>query len=341
MKRKLPALLLSAALSVQAEPITTVAIYVSAITNVECLRFELIGVCVWITCTPFGCDIDFSPKFGQYNPDLVVSAHNGLANNPWVEMNALYGPLELEGFEAILALVGGGFLESFLGGGWTTEGASPGFQTREHPRHDNVLFKGSHSIGHPAAGFFVCPSVAAPFEMYHLDGLDMISYRFYLPETFYPEAWTPGMREIGQWPINTWGAVYPRGGFVTSAEEPKAAAVVAQRCGDFITREGQPHVYRNLRSYGVEYLGGYRVWLPDPLYEGDCTTGMWQMLTPVMKMGCEVFGEPDLDRSWAEDKMASDGGYAFTLWRPYKCCEIAGEEFLFDIDFRVYPECGG
>lgn len=338
--RRLPALLLSAALSAQAEPITTAAIYNSAITNFACLRFELIGLCVWITCTPFGCDIDISPKFGQYNPDLVVSAHNGLANNPWVEMNAVIAPMEKAALSPILSLMGAGFVANPLGGGWTTEGASPGYSTQEHPRHDNVLFKGSHSVGHPAAGFFVCPSVASPFDLYHADGLDAISFRFYIPEMFYPEAWVPGMREIGDWPLNTWGAVYPRGGFVTSAEEPKAAAVVAQRCGDFVTRPGQPHVYWNLRSYGIEDIGGYRVWLPDPLYEGDCTTGMWQMLTPVMMQGCEVFGHNDLGNSWAKGKMAQDGNYAFALWRPYKCCEIKGEELLFDIDFKVYPECG-
>ncbi len=40
-----------------------------------------------------------------------------------------------------------------------------------------------------------------------------------------------------------WGNVYPRQGFLVQPDDFKAAAVMAQRAGDVITRNGQPHVY--------------------------------------------------------------------------------------------------
>jgi len=32
-------------------------------------------------------------------------------------------------------------------------------------------------------------------------------------------------------------------------------------------------------------------------------------------------------------EQAVNGAYAWTLWRPYSCCEREGEEFLGSVDF--------
>ncbi|EPH6592434.1 TraU family protein, partial [Escherichia coli] len=59
----------------------------------------------------------------------------------------------------------------------------------------------------------------------------------------------PGKREIGsQEEENMWGNVYPRSGFVTQTDDDKAAAVVAQRVADIITRTGEPHVYQAVKA---------------------------------------------------------------------------------------------
>jgi hypothetical protein len=65
-------------------------------------------------------------------------------------------------------------------------------------------------------------------------------------EMFYAASLIPGLREIGNWPLQTWGGVYPRTGWTTQAEEPKAAAVNAQRAGDIVTRDNQPHIYMQI-----------------------------------------------------------------------------------------------
>ena len=87
-----------------------------------------------------------------------------------------------------------------------------------------------------------------------------------------------GLKEIGNWPLNTWGNVFPRTGMALQQEEPKAGAILAQRAGEITTRSAQPHVYVPLswgqRSWGMRY------WNPPALEPNDERTGSWQMLEP-------------------------------------------------------------
>ncbi len=122
--------------------------------------------------------------------------------------------------------------------------------------HKNLLFREADAIGYPlsslsgiAAGTgMLCQSQTASFFPYFMSGLDALSWRQEVPEIFYPASLLPGLREIGTWPLQTWGSVHPRTGWTTQAEEPKAAAINSQRAGDIVTRAGQPHVYVSLSS---------------------------------------------------------------------------------------------
>jgi hypothetical protein len=58
------------------------------------------------------------------------------------------------------------------------------------------------------------------------------------------------------------------------------------------------------------------VWSPGALKENDAGNGYWQMVSPKLEKSCSVFGE--------------NGNYAWTLWRPYRCCEIKGGVFMVD-----------
>jgi integrating conjugative element protein (TIGR03756 family) len=115
--------------------------------------------------------------------------------------------------------------------------------------------------------------------------------------------------------------------------EPKAAATNAQRAGDIVTREGQPHVYLPTPQ-GVQTLGGMRVWMPPPLEEMNEETSVWQMLVPQPETVCDVFGENDTLSlfGWASDRVDPQGDYVWNLWRPYECCQIRGI-FLTTVDF--------
>ena len=301
----------------------------------SCMRWMPIGMCFWLRCSWSGCRVRTSIKIGHYNPDLVVSSYNELGGNPWVEIRATLG---LAQKSAATGLLGTLLPLPIDSAGNRTEGSG---NKRDHK---NLVFREADAIGHPLSSLsgivagvgLLCQSQTTSFFPYFQSGLDALSWRQEVPEIFYPASLLPGLREIGTWPLQTWGGVYPRTGWTTQAEEPKAAAINAQRSGDIVTRTGQPHVY-------IPIIGssgsGQRVWPPGPLVEKDRSTGTWQMLVPNTETSCNVFGTNDLASltGWGGGRVDSAGDYAWNLWRPYQCCRRRGQWFLFDIDWFSYP----
>ncbi|HCB0382153.1 TIGR03756 family integrating conjugative element protein [Klebsiella pneumoniae] len=292
-------------LSSFAQAITTPEIAASALSP-ECVHYQIVGVCYWLFCSPFGCSVRTSVKVRHFRPDLVVSAYSVTGQNPWAEMSPLSPPLP-------------GVAEA---GGDTNP--------RAVGQHSKVRFKNADAIGFPAgdalANFFsqfgyVCAPSSRPFLPYFLSTLDALAWRSGVPEMFYPEALTPGLREVSK-DGDMWGNVYPRAGALSQTHDYKAGAVIAQRVADLVTRSGQSHVYIPLTATSHD---GY--WPPDPVTEGDSSNHQWQMLVPKKSASCAIFPDGSATDSYA-DKLAEDGAYAWTLWRPYKCCPRRGQTFL-------------
>ncbi|KAB7733971.1 TIGR03756 family integrating conjugative element protein [Klebsiella pneumoniae] len=276
----------------------------------DCIDYRVVGVCYWLLCTPFGCSVKTSVKVRHFIPQVVVSAYRQPGDNPWREV-------------AMLS-------RSALGG--LADGGGENQQKRGQ-RKDNVRYRSVDAIGHPAASLigqqtsgYSCKGAATAWQPYFLSNLDALMWRTGLPESVYPEALTPGRREIGATTAgNMWGNVYPRSGFVTQTDDYKAAAVTAQRAADIITRPGQIHVYRTLKANAS---AGY--WPPDPVTENTGTRNhKWQRLAPKVSMSCAAF--PDRAFSYAED-----GNYAWALWQPFACCKKRGQTFLFSTDIGGY-----
>jgi integrating conjugative element protein (TIGR03756 family) len=272
----------------------------------SCLEYRVVGLCFWLFCTPLGCKVRTSTKVRHFIPELVVSSYATTGDNPWTEMAALSSPIR--GAE------GGGNLIT------------------PNTRRDNLpRFKNVDGIGHPgssaatqlaAQSGYACVSGTTAFKPYYLSTLDSLAWRHGIPESVYPESLTSGVREIGQQASgNMWGNVYPRQGFLVQPDDFKAAAVMAQRAGDVITRNGQPHVYLPLTPAPRD---GY--WPPGPIVENDASTHKWQLLSPQVQPTCAIFP--------SEPLQSADGGYAWSLWRPYSCCKREGQTFLFSIDFE-------
>ncbi|QCT87987.1 MULTISPECIES: TIGR03756 family integrating conjugative element protein [unclassified Escherichia] len=290
--------------------ITSAQIIASALSP-QCMEYKVVGICYWLFCTPVGCTVKTSVKVHHFIPNAVVSSYNEAGGNPWVEV-AFMGPV----------------LPGIADGGGANE------QKRSR-RKDNLHFKNADAIGHPALASpafnnftgqmgYTCASSATPMMPYLLSTLDAVVWRSGLPESFFPEAITPGLREIGSTVAGSmWGNVYPRSGFVTQTNDYKAAAVVAQRAADIITRVGQLHVYQPMVDMPKP---GY--WPPFPVLEN---TGMrnhkWQRLTPMPSMTCAVF--PDITEITNINPLSLDGNYAWALWQPYSCCKQMGQTFLY------------
>jgi integrating conjugative element protein (TIGR03756 family) len=201
--------------------------------------------------------------------------------------------------------------------------------------HENNLsrFKNADVIGHPggllfdtfASGFgYICSGAGTASQPYFLSTLDTVAWRYNLPERAYPEALIPGQREIvRRTTMNLWGNVYPRGGFLHQSDDYKAAAVVAQRAGDVVTRRGQIHVYWPLLASKKD---GY--WPAGELWESEASTGKWQELAPSLSTTCAVFPNDEVK------VQAQRGDYAWALWRPYSCCRKRGQVFLGSVDLE-------
>ena len=286
--------------------IDTATLITSAV-SLQCLSYRIVGICYWLDCNARGCRIRTSVKVRHYIPDAVVSSYANTGENPWVEIAPLSPPN----------------LTAQAGGDGTT-----------NQDHENNLtqFKNADVIGHPANAVFSqfagqfgysCSGPGIPFMPYHLSVLDTVAWRYNLPELVYPESLIPGQREIGtRTSKNLWGNVYPRGGLLHQADSHKAAAVVAQRAGDIVTRRDQPHVYQPLLAKASD---GY--WPAGALMESDPKSGYWQELTPTLSDSCAAFPHSN------KLVQAKRGDYAWALWRPYSCCKKRGQVFLGSVDF--------
>ncbi len=314
--------------------ITTPSIITQTTAGVlSCMQWMPVGVCFWLRCSLSSCRVRTSIKVGHYNPDFGVSTYNELGRNPWAEIRTILG---LAQKTAATGLLGALFPVPIDSAGNRTDGTSK----RDHK---NLVYRETDAIGHPLSSLsglvagvgLLCPSQTTAFFPYFQSGLDALSWRQAVPEIFYPASFIPGLRELGTWPLQTWGGVYPRTGWTTQAEEPKAAAINAQRAGDIVTRIGQPHVYVPVTGSS----GSGRVWPPGPLVEKDRGTGTWQMLVPRVESSCKVFGTNDLASltGWGGGRVDRAGDYVWNLWRPYQCCRRRGQWFLFSIDWMAYP----
>ena len=287
--------------------LTTASIAASTLSP-DCLEYRVVGICFWLRCTSFGCSVQTSVKVRHFVPDAVVSSYANTGANPWLEVRPMSQPNAT----------------AQAGGDGTT-----------NQNHENNLakFKNADVIGHPggyvfsqfASSFgYSCEGAGTAFMPYLLSTLDTLAWRYNLPEMLYPEALTPGEREIGNRAGgDLWGNVYPRGGFLHQSDDYLAGAVVAQRAGDIVTRRGQLHVYQPLLANAKD---GY--WPAGALLESDAQTGKWQELTPTLSRTCAVFPHSDAR------VQAQQGDYAWALWRPYSCCKREGQVFLGSVDFN-------
>jgi integrating conjugative element protein (TIGR03756 family) len=292
-----------------------------------CGMWHSSGLCFTLVCG-FGCHVHTSARFSHMRPDLVVSTYHDLDNHPWPEVGLPIGHA---------ALLAASLLYR------TLIGDSAGTRSRPNRTDKNNIFRDGDAIGHPGGVFsapgLICQSGVTPFEPYYSSFTDASTWRNFLPtDMLYPASWIPGLREIGTWPLNTWGNVFPRTGWTTQQHGVKGAAVLSQRIADIITNPGQPHLYNPVPTGGVTHRGGDLVWDPPPALENNVLGGLWQLSAPFRGVAaCTPFGIDDSlsPVSYGDGHTSSTSSYAFTLWRPYACCHSSGI-FLYAIVWGMW-----
>nr|WP_286197751.1 TraU family protein [Variovorax boronicumulans] len=170
---------------------------------------------------------------------------------------------------------------------------------------------------------YICPGGSGMLSLQYHSELDSLFWRGKIPlELLYPGSWVPGIGEVGNSLINTWGGEYPRMGELVQSHPRKASAVMAHRVGSVIRRGAQPHIYKKLYAKG----GGFR-------YFAQVADPKWQAVHPVPEPGCMTFGANDSlgVGSWGDYQTSGNNGYVWNLWHRYECCSKAAPIFLFAV----------
>jgi integrating conjugative element protein (TIGR03756 family) len=272
-------------------------------TDLGCMAWSPVGICIWMTCVELICEFDFSIKVRHNIPDIAVSAYKNTGQNPWVDVAGFSPPNSLA-----------------QDGGSNTEGANT-------HNEQALRFKNTDAIGSPGnltfaalaeATALACAPGATPYWPYFLSVLDY-NWRDPIVET--PLTLFNALKTIHKGTTN-FGPLYPRIGFVNQGHDYKSAVVNARRTADIITRTGQPHVYWPA-VWGSR--AGY--WPP-----GTENNPLWQQLNPKGSSGCTTL--PDIDDTFSlidpyRARVNQSTGYAWHLWRTYRCCERVGDVLIF------------
>lgn len=279
----------------------------------SCVHYKVRGLCYWAGVN----GINTTPYIEQYLPDLVVTVFNKPGDNPWFEINH---SVDLAGSAAEKQII------SSLTGITAGEGQESFSDNHEQ----NTFFKEADVIGNPAlavlpnTGFL--SSTATPLIPYYQSMLDASSWRG-LPQTKTPlmeEAYAmvaDVTHHIGTFPID-WGGIYPHEGKITSSNDAKAAAVIAQRATDLITSSNPViigHIYKPLsNSCGEECKAA-------PIQENSSKT-QYQAIYPVEENRCDYFGKTI---SYGNDIEAkSKGAYVWVVWRFYQGCADGDGKYI-------------
>ncbi len=298
------------AVAAEGDTITSTEI-LSQTINFSCMQWRPVGACLWMTCSPFGCDFDWSVKVRHNLPEAVVSAYPDTGENPWVDVAAYSKPTAIA-----------------QDGGSDTEGPTDNHETA-------LRFKNADVIGSPASLIFralarsgnYCRSGAQAYFPYFLSTLDY-NWRDSTIETPWTIAnFARGLRTGSG--LSYFGPIYPRVGFVMNSHDYKSAALNAQRVADITTRRGQPHIYRSM-VWRTE--DGW--WPPNrPVKEGDRSTHSWQQLVPKgNSRQCVIFPDIDDGKTLHDPyaaRLSEQTGYVWHLWRTYRCCKREGAELIY------------
>jgi len=288
----------------------------------SCMKWSPVGACVWMTCTPVGCSTSTSVKVYNYVPDLVIQSYDRAQGEPWTESQDINEMIQADSESGIvrdlIGMITGDADNTPIGGGQGTEGKGASKDYR------SIKFKLVDSYGSPGAAEYMalnnsgymCKGTTTAFMPYHISNLDVLAWRWHIPEMLYPQSLLGfGLSDLRTTLVNNYGGYYPRGGFLYQQNTYKSAVLTAFRSAHVTTRDGQPHIYVPM---GGNQESGF--WPPPPLENNDADTGIFQMLYPEEQQSCKTWpqGEP------TQAEQSDDGSYVWNFWRPYKCCERRG-----------------
>jgi len=277
--------------------------------TLDCIDYCVVGICLWLVCTPFGCSIEESERVRHNLPDLVVSTYPQPGENSYAEARAAFGGLAKASLQAQFGLLG-----NFPVGGGDDFNRKSDRRTHgdDAQRASNIDFKEVSIVGNPFTALFqenfsnigagyICPTETLPFVPYYQSELDGVAWRTGISELVFPQTFNPLSGIIGNFGVNYWGRLYPRQGFVHQRNAAKASWVMASRAMHVTTRSRQPHLY-----------------LEAPVPPFTLGDRRWQLIAPQVQGFCSAVGEnPSFGLT---GELSSDRKYGWLYWAEHECC---------------------
>ncbi len=287
----------------------------------SCSHYKIVGRCFWLQCSAYECHINSTWKLDHYLPDSVITVFRQKGTNPWIYANNIIDP------EAYLVA------KKIVHSKYDTEIGAGNVSVNSQHDIDNH-FKEVDVIGNPAANILshynlFLPVQTIPYLPYFSSLLDAFSWRSGELESFYPGTLIPGIHEVGSFPFNDWGNIYPRTGFLDQPSDAKNAAVIAQRAADIVTKNAEPHVYQPLSRVCGSHC-------EIKATEENNKDTQFQMVYPTPEAQCNVFGSNDTfdPTPWhGDDVTKGNGNYIWFMWRHYRGCIQGMGEYIYSIDW--------
>ena len=280
----------------------------------HCLHYKIKGVCYWMHPV---VGVTTTPYVEHYLPDVVISVFNKPDDNPWTEINLSLDKAGKAAQQQIISSLSG-------------FDAGSGQHSLSDEHEQNVFFKEVDVIGNPALAvlpnkFVLLPSAAKPFMPYYQSMLDSAAWRGLLPTAHAEEAYAMVANiphHIGTGFLD-WGGIYPHEGKITTTNDAKAAAVIAQRAGDLISSRDFAHLTGHI-FYSLPSQCG-QACSAVPVRENDAKT-QFQTIYPLENTACDYFGKTI--HYGEEAEMKTKGAYVWVVWRFYSGCQNGMGKFV-------------
>lgn len=291
----------------------------------QCVQWKMIGICVWLTCTPFGCWVRYSPRVNHNNPGLVVEVKSDTLMSP-MGYTALTGEAFKKIAVEILSLMGipSDGLQSSQSGG-TNPIAKGSNQSSALKFYDTTVvgnpmistYNSSYGTAYGSIGW--CQSPVEPLSIYYDSLLDAWEWRLGLFEGVLSAL---DYETIGPPVVDTYGNLFPRIGATVNASAYKAASTLAYRAVHIVKMAPIPH------SVPMGYLPSSTTNYSWPSTPMTNLTELWSNVKPVPDTMCQSMAA-ELQHVVQEASTHSEmQNYLKINWTNDTCCYRRGSSLI-------------
>ncbi len=112
----------------------------------SCVRYRIRGVCFWLRCTIYGCEVKTTVRVSHFTPDVTVSTWHDNVTHPWSDYGRKLSTALQPAASGLMKAISGGILGADSSG---TRSASPQSGVGPQRGFKNLQQRGADAIGNP------------------------------------------------------------------------------------------------------------------------------------------------------------------------------------------------